>query len=270
MSLQSFYFNPRSPRGERRRVDAHSAICDWTFQSTLPAWGATTRAAVAGDLDVIISIHAPRVGSDDVKHEYGGLHPSDFNPRSPRGERRQDSDPATVANRHFNPRSPRGERRAHPATARRCRISIHAPRVGSDDTRASAPPSCTVYFNPRSPRGERRPSGRSSYRSTRYFNPRSPRGERRLKACACLYCIMIFQSTLPAWGATTSLAGCGKFYVLISIHAPRVGSDDGRCSVSDSCLLHKHFCANRRCADFWLPYHALPADVHFMFDRPSR
>jgi hypothetical protein len=35
---------------------------------------------------------------------------------------------------------------------------------------------------------------------------------------------VIFQSTLPVWGATR-LSGYNLFFILISIHAPRVGSD---------------------------------------------
>ena len=56
------------------------------FQSTLPAGGATRLPAFFVDT-VRISIHAPRGGSDD-----GTTIPAtsveDFNPRSPRGERR--------------------------------------------------------------------------------------------------------------------------------------------------------------------------------------
>ena len=56
------------------------------FQSTLPVWGATgvaLRLFFTGN----ISIHAPRVGSDQVVRDIGGnsIH---FNPRSPCGERR--------------------------------------------------------------------------------------------------------------------------------------------------------------------------------------
>ena len=101
----------------------------------------------------------------------------DFNPRSPHGER------------------PRGRVRALP----HFRISIHAPRTGSDYFTASHCPLCN-YFNPRSPHGERRnqknqnitPSGfqstlpargatyllHSMERFGNYFNPRSPHGER--------------------------------------------------------------------------------------------
>ena len=79
-------FNPRSPRGERlKRVDLdlvkdkfQSTLPAWgatpitlaslqpdKFQSTLPAWGATARSRVTFARDVV-SIHAPRVGSDST------------------------------------------------------------------------------------------------------------------------------------------------------------------------------------------------------------
>ena len=58
-------------------------------------------------------------------------------------------------------------------------ISIHAPRTGSDKSSA---PLATTAAN---------------------FNPRSPHGERRIMA-AIVTLEEIFQSTLPARGATTS------------------------------------------------------------------
>ena len=84
----------------------------------------------------------------------------------------------TASTRNFNPRSPHGERRGHPEMDQsRRRISIHAPRTGSD---TSSPALCC----PRS-----------------HFNPRSPHGERPLFFCRC-GCPLTFQSTLPARGAT--------------------------------------------------------------------
>ena len=56
-----------------------------------------------------------------------------------------------------------------------------------------------------------------------YFNPRSPCGERP-KGGRWRECCWIFQSTLPVWGAT-NVGYLIPFYVDISIHAPRVGSD---------------------------------------------
>ena len=77
-------------------------------------------------------------------------------------------------------------------------------------------------FNPRSPRGERRFSFKQGLFDFD-FNPRSPRGERP-DNLFLLPRLSLFQSTLPARGAT--LAGKPfAYYELISIHAPREGSD---------------------------------------------
>ena len=168
------------------------------FQSTLPARGATNMP----DFDkkfVVISIHAPRTGSDDgtdkrLMDELISIHAprtgsdgraskgarfslQNFNPRSPHGERPGRMPESTPA-RDFNPRSPHGER---PASMRytgiRGRISIHAPRTGSD---------C--------------PALRDN-RVVSDFNPRSPHGERPRGTFTSDFFIK-FQSTLPARGAT--------------------------------------------------------------------
>ena len=100
------------------------------FQSTLPGWGATVTncrtSANNGDFNPrspdgerpmpryqrlrfhIISIHAPRMGSDTSAHLVNG-YPLDFNPRSPDGERLH-SVGGGAAEHDFNPRSPDGER----------------------------------------------------------------------------------------------------------------------------------------------------------------
>ncbi len=57
----------------------------------------------------------------------------------------------------------------------------------------------------------------------RCFNPRSPRGE-RLGCVQITHDVNMFQSTLPAWGATGA-AAVGIVFGEVSIHAPRVGSD---------------------------------------------
>ena len=83
------------------------------------------------------------------------------------------------------------------------------------------------------------------HRAVKDFNPRSPCGERR-KNYHELWALMLFQSTLPVWGATpwmvettfqatfqstlpvwgaTNTGTSGQGHPLISIHAPRVGSD---------------------------------------------
>ena len=123
------YFNPRSPRGERRRCSDHRGRRSG-FQSTLPARGATRlRRSVTGE-DIFQSTLPARGATQFYTLLLSTLR--NFNPRSPRGERRPDPRPPHCAN-HFNPRSPRGERQRdqHRQPIRRS-ISIHAPREGSD------------------------------------------------------------------------------------------------------------------------------------------
>ena len=150
-----------------------------------------------------------------------------------------------LAKINFNPRSPHGERQRYYTHARPLRrISIHAPRMGSDkeNRRLEMPLKISIHaprmgsdrlfhcpafhrqdFNPRSPHGERQSLNAFDKATKRNFNPRSPHGERRL----CVHQQFArhrFQSTLPAWGATVTLLYIyGTFS--ISIHAPRMGSD---------------------------------------------
>ena len=61
-----------------------------------------------------------------------------------------------IVNLNFNPRSPRGERRLTASNDRhRAYISIHAPREGSDRLTCWIIIRWWTNFNPRSPRGER-------------------------------------------------------------------------------------------------------------------
>ena len=80
-----------------------------TFQSTLPARGATNALVVHLGNALCISIHAPRTGSDRRKHA-NSARASNFNPRSPHGER-HDFVTFLCVYDNFNPRSPHGERR---------------------------------------------------------------------------------------------------------------------------------------------------------------
>ncbi len=124
-----------------------------------------------------ISIHAPRVGSDDKQ--------------------------AIAASFRFLFQStlPVWGATAASIEERLTRlISIHAPRVGSDQNKQGRD-TRSQHFNPRSPCGERRFWGFSSAGRAPDFNPRSPCGERRM----CIWISGIkkeFQSTLPVWGAT--------------------------------------------------------------------
>ena len=129
-STESRYFNPRSPHGERPPC-SFCARRSSEFQSTLPARGATALCCVGGDA-TDISIHAPRTGSDRMLDNQIA-RTFDFNPRSPHGERHVIFPPRAFP-ADFNPRSPHGERHFAIAVSRSdSRISIHAPRTGSDD-----------------------------------------------------------------------------------------------------------------------------------------
>ena len=151
-------FNPRSPHGERLRsltstdskatfqstLPARGAtICATVrlvarreFQSTLPARGATRPVLYSEKRGGLISIHAPRTGSDSMIR----IFPSSvrhFNPRSPHGERPSKICCFSATWRFQSTLPARGATRHGRGDAGRAAISIHAPRTGSDCYRAS-------------------------------------------------------------------------------------------------------------------------------------
>ena len=182
------------------------------------------------------------------RHNSGTSEYDYFNPRSPHGERRVKIF-TTKAVRNFNPRSPHGERqRQQMRQINRRRISIHAPRTGSDES-PMIQVMVVAHFNPRSPHGER--LARRSYKG---FSPdisihaprtgsdlpflsdnkchhlisiHAPRTGSDVRLLDFVIHICKFQSTLPARGATL-VAGYKSGDHIISIHAPRTGSDRRR------------------------------------------
>ena len=124
---------------------------------------------------------------------------------------------------YFNPRSPHGERpEAYKAAMQPNKISIHAPRTGSDDFRH--PPERAEAISIHAPRtgSDRRNMAVRAYPEN--FNPRSPHGERH-GGFNRFFGTGKFQSTLPARGATAGdIVEWGG--ADISIHAPRTGSDN--------------------------------------------
>ena len=190
------------------------------FQSTLPAWGATSTSLALvespqnfnprsphGERHITISdnppwgrisIHAPRMGSD-LTTTVKSLMCKNFNPRSPHGERHGDSHVRGDIV-EFQSTLP-----AWGATIQLYRyqpglyISIHAPRMGSDSLSLAKRISSTVFQ-----------STLPAWGATYPLNPASSQA--------------IFQSTLPAWGATDK-RWKHRRGVCISIHAPRMGSD---------------------------------------------
>ena len=168
----------------------------FVFQSTRPAWGATGLPnSLAGR--VVVSIHAPRVGRDCED-------------------------------------------------GRGCRsggVSIHAPRVGRDG-RGHSQGALPLGFNPRAPRGARRQIGDAAASAWLFQSTRPAWGA--TIPVATVTTVSMFQSTRPAWGATRILSrryrqrwfqstrpawgatrpGFILFgFLIVSIHAPRVGRD---------------------------------------------
>ena len=264
MTLLRKHFNPRSPCGERRNGDIDDKRYQ-KFQSTLPVWGATIHPfptamftcyfnprSPCGErrLDVEafarlqeISIHAPRVGSDDkvsifwyfitisihaprVGSDYITLGIKiplcTFQSTLPVWGATV-TQPRDYAELRFQSTLP-----VWGATPLRgqftliTQISIHAPRVGSDQVQAV---SCRlVIISIHAPRVGS-DSRKKNWLPPNYdFNPRSPCGE-RLSHISTVIHDTLFQSTLPVWGATNS-ARVTFPGIFISIHAPRVGSDD--------------------------------------------
>ena len=100
-------FNPRSLRGERRRPRA-VWLSGVRFQSTLPARGATIVQSSYSRTTEFQSTLPARGAT--LPAATGCQSPDDFNPRSPRGERRKSFPAPQAYSTYFNPRSPRGER----------------------------------------------------------------------------------------------------------------------------------------------------------------
>jgi len=117
------------------------------------------------------------------------------------------------------------------------RISIHAPRVGSDTSYAVN--NCSYYdFNPRSPCGERQPCF-LCFLPNRAFQSTLPVWGATLLAYIISHYQAAFQSTLPVWGATVGIYFYRSGRCRISIHAPRVGSD--RSTYRDNRFLPEEF-----------------------------
>ena len=211
------------------------------FQSTLPVGGATI-ADHLGYPTGVISIHAPRGGSD-CSCRSGTNSSYNFNPRSPWGERLV----ATfygVVNPDFNPRSPWGERpNCRAAGNSVLRFQSTLPVGGA--TRGLRLLLLHNRFQSTLPVGGATLRTKSGPAFQRYFNPRSPWGERLIWDHFKQFCgefqstlpvggatrnayqrnrLKEFQSTLPVGGATIINHAVAVVKV-ISIHAPRGGSD---------------------------------------------
>ena len=169
------HFNPRLPCG--RRLGSVSPVAkSSSFQSPPPMRGATVfgRDAAPGSY---ISTHAPHAGSDEQLLECL-IKPSNFNPRSPCGERLLRLWWSTPWITNFNPRSPCGKRHCH-----------HHSK-GNQGSFQSPPPMREAT---------REPFG---WRYESEFQPTLPMRGATSIASSKLWVSRKFQPTLPMRGAT--------------------------------------------------------------------
>ncbi len=237
-----FYFNPRSPCGERlsadkikylnQKISIHvprvgndkpqkPTISLTQFQSTFPVWGTTTTSITLVKALNLFQSTFPVWGTTVLLSMMRSLV-----------IRFQSTFPVWGTTRDIKLNG--GVRL----------ISIHVPRVGNDQI-LTPEGVAGKDFNPRSPCGERPyalicnewfrdisihvPRVGNDFNCTylshflKYFNPRSPCGERQGLGHIRIS-NMAFQSTFPVWGTThehRARKGAGS----ISIHVPRVGND---------------------------------------------
>ena len=150
----------------------------------------------------IISIHAPRAGSDRTN---SALCCSMFEFQSTLPVR------GATHRAHREPKAIQAFQSTLPvrgATGWQCRPSA----------------GCLCYFNPRSPCGER-PAGETGPTGPKGISIHAPRAGSDQDYIDALAELGVFQSTLPVRGATGELPDI-SLTQYISIHAPRAGSDD--------------------------------------------
>ena len=127
-----------------------------------------------------------------------------FNPRSPHGERRC-RERSLSQERNFNPRSPHGERPISDTTTMGSVLRFQSTLPARGATRSDGKGITTFKISIHAPRtgSDYRQFGRLGNADN--FNPRSPHGERP-PTNALIAALPLFQSTLPARGATLSSA----------------------------------------------------------------
>ena len=125
---------------------------------------------------------------------------------------------------NFYPRSPRGERRGSlSGLPARKKISIHAPRVGSDGDLVHVD-ALDGEFLSTLPAWGATATRSTGHHARANFYPRSPRGERP-DVCNHMGDKIQISIHAPRVGSDNFLEQIGYYVPYISIHAPRVGSD---------------------------------------------
>ena len=190
-------FNPRAPCGARP-LEPDSTVAQIRFQSTRPVWGATGWENNPFS-NLAISIHAPRVGRDDLPRFLRASNREFQSTRPVWGATTSFATPLRWS--HFNPRAPCGARPNQHSGSRQLRPN----------------------FNPRAPCGAR-PLSFPFLSFGRYFNPRAPCGARPYTKVALRRQIKI-SIHAPRVGRDHEIPDFIYADTLISIHAPRVGRD---------------------------------------------
>ena len=215
------YFNPRSPHGERLNMGARTVRLN-IISIHAPRTGSDQSGFYIEEAEISISIHAPRTGSDRWQV---GLHVRQgyFNPRSPHGERRQLLNICTISKVFQSTLPARGATTSVESLAMNIIFQSTLPARGATaqhpDTLAEGTFQSTLPA-----RGATRRK-RSKTLKARYFNPRSPHGERHLLLPPCPH-PRHFNPRSPHGERRYSLTGENRA-ITISIHAPRTGSDTG-------------------------------------------
>ena len=172
------------------------------FQSTLPVWGGTAPVTLRR-IPQCVSIHPPRVGRDSWSYLPFSVQ-FQFQSTLPvwGGTANSAASGATTPN-----------------------VSIHPPRVGRDRC-IVASGTMGPCFNPPSPCGEGHASNRRSHSGTG-FNPPSPCGEGQRRRDTWVR-DLVFQSTLPVWGGTTTASAPLRLPVTFQSTLPVWGGTGSR------------------------------------------
>ena len=170
-------FNPRSPRGERHWSEPRRASYQIYFNPRSPR-GERLYMCNTYNCASIISIHAPRGGSD-FDFYWPALANIGISIHAPRGG--SDVDFLQIA-------------------CKRQRISIHAPRGGSDPRRFYGQQANKISIH--APRGGSDNITRAQADKAFRISIHAPRGGSDLSKSSSSLQSVVFQSTLPAGGAT--------------------------------------------------------------------
>ena len=169
------------------------------FQSTRPAWGATSSPTLRSVSGRHFNPRAPH-GARPAAQAAEPAPRLNFNPRAPHGARLLFHG-SLHGKQNFNPRAPHGARQIIPQHLPiNKEISIHAPRMGRDRIR-----------------------GFAGIRNNN-FNPRAPHGA-RLTACRGFSRQSVISIHAPRMGRDFHEPVSVVPLLPISIHAPRMGRD---------------------------------------------